>query len=127
MDHVEALTLKIASALLVHFGREPRWADQCEPFGRNHSQCRDRRRTRDDHGNTSRAHFQAGLECRIISCTSNIAAAGESIYDCLQWGRRQQLSGIIDEWWIGKGPHWIIGNGRIHRSAWFVGTKRDAR
>src|SRR5262249_6988642 len=122
-----ALTLKVTSASLIHLIREPRGADQREPFGCEHSQCCNRCQARDNHGDTSRSTLQTGLERRIVGGTSHIAAASEGVHNRVQRGRAQQFGGIVHKWWLGKGTHWIIGNGPIHRSARLVGPEGNAR
>src|SRR5262245_27174602 len=85
VNHFKPLTLKVAGALLVHFGREPRRTEQREPFGAERIQCGDRGRASNDHRDASCAGLQTLLQLLVIGGTAHVAAAGEGIGDCMQW------------------------------------------
>jgi hypothetical protein len=101
VNNLEPLTLKIAYALLVHFGREPRWTDEREPCCAVRDQCRNCRRAGNNHGDASRASLQALPEPGIIGGTAHVAATGEALDDRMQRSRCEQFGRVINQWRVG--------------------------
>jgi hypothetical protein len=88
--------------------------DQCETFHAERGQREDRRRASDDHREAAGTRLKAGLQHRVIRRATDIAAAGEGERYGVQRRCRQQLSGVVHQWRLGKGTDGIVGDHPIH-------------